>query len=75
MSVTNKHKEVLRHLQKKKTITSMQAIELYGATRLAAIIFDLRSKYDIDTIMVDSEDRYGNKCKYGKYVYKGKKHE
>ena len=46
---------------------------MYGATRLAAIIFDLRGKYDIDTIMMDDIDRYGNTCKYGKYVYKGVK--
>lgn len=73
MRVTNKHKEVLKHLQTHGSITSMEAIQLYGATRLAAIIFDLRGKYDIDTIMMDDIDRYGNTCKYGKYVYKGVK--
>ena len=73
MSTTNKHKEVLKHLQKRKTITSMEAIEQYKATRLAAIIFDLRRRYNIDTIMIDDVDIYGNKVRYAKYRYRGKK--
>lgn len=75
MSTTNKHKEVLKHLQKKKTITSMEAIEQYRATRLAAIIFDLRKRYNIDTLMIDDTDLYGNRVRYAKYRYRGKKAE
>ena len=75
MSTTNKHKEVLKHLQKKKTITSMEAIEQYRATRLAAIIFDLRKRYNIDTLMIDDTDLYGNHTRYAKYRYRGKKSE
>jgi hypothetical protein len=60
---------VLDHLKKHGTITSMEAIENYGATRLSAIIFNLRKKgYDIGTIDVHSKDRYGNSVVYGKYV-------
>lgn len=60
---------VLNHLKKHGTITSMEAIENYGATRLSAIIFELRKKgYDIDTHDVHGVDRYGNKVVYGKYV-------
>ncbi len=60
---------VLDHLKKHGSITSLEAIDNYGATRLSAIIFNLRKKgYSIDTIDVHSVDRYGNSVVYGKYV-------
>ena len=64
---------VLNHLQKNGTITSMEAIVLYGATRLSDIIMRLRTKYDIDMQMQESttENRYGRKSRYGLYIYKG----
>jgi hypothetical protein len=41
---------VLQHLKKKKSLTSWEAITLYGITRLASIIFNLRSEgYSIFT--------------------------
>jgi hypothetical protein len=43
---------VLEHLQKRKSITSWKAITLYRATRLADIIFKLKSEgYKIIAIM------------------------
>ena len=70
---TNKTAEVLRYLKKHKSgITSMEAIEMFGATRLSAIIFNLRKRgYDIETIKMETIDRYGNLVQYGKYVLKG----
>lgn len=66
---TNKTEKVLEHLQKNGTITSLEAIELYGATRLGDIIYRLRKKgFDIDTIELPFVDRYGTKSAYGKYV-------
>ena len=60
---------VLNHLKKHGEITSMEAIENYGATRLSAIIFNLRKKgYDIDTVDVHGVDRYGNSVTYGRYI-------
>ena len=48
---TNKTEKVLEHLQKYGYITSLEAIELYGATRLSDIIFRLRKRnYNISTI-------------------------
>ena len=64
----NKTRAVLEHLQKHGNITSWEAIQQYRATRLSAIIFNLRDKYDIDTIMMEGED-----SRYGKYVYHGLK--
>lgn len=73
MKKTNKTKEVLKHLQKRKSITSWDAIKLYGATRLSAIIFNLRDRgYLIDSIYIDGKDRFGNTSRYVKYVYRGK---
>ena len=64
---------VLRHLQSGRTITNLEATNLYGATRLGSIIFRLRSKYKISTIMTDGVDRYGRKTRYGVYKYIGEK--
>ena len=66
---TNKTQLVLKHLQQYGCITSLEAIEKYGATRLSAIIFNLRKRgYDIDTIDMEFTDRFGTKSTYGKYV-------
>ncbi len=71
MGNTNKTKEVLKHLKKKGSITSWDAIKLYGATRLSAIIFNLRERgYVIDSLWMEDTDRYGNLSRYVKYIYK-----
>lgn len=60
--------EVLNYLQSGKTLTSMDAIQMFGATRLSAIIFNLRDKgYDINTKMVTGTNRYGGTVTYGEY--------
>ena len=72
--MTNKTQEVLKHLQNNKEITSRQAIEFFGATRLSAIIFKLRKRgYNIITKREECIDRYGNTCRFGRYIYLGKK--
>ena len=68
MRVT-KTAQVLEHLKNHGTITSWQAIQEYGATRLSAIIFNLRKDgYDIDTKTELTKDRNGNVCQYAKYI-------
>ena len=68
----NKHKQVLEHLRTYGTITSWQAIQCYGATRLASIICDLRKRgYNIETQTRIEKDRNGNTCQYAVYVWKG----
>lgn len=65
----DKTTDVLEHMQKNGSITSMEAFELYGATRLSAIIFNLRKKgYDIETEDARCTDRYGHVCNFAKYV-------
>ena len=65
-----KTKAVLLHLEQYGNITSWEAIKEYGATRLSAIIFNLRHKYDMNIVseMVEFKDRYGTKTNYAKYV-------
>lgn len=69
MGKTNKTNEILRHLKRYGSITSMEAISMYGATRLSAIIYNLRRRgYDIETISMPFTDRYGNYGTHGKYI-------
>lgn len=65
---------VLDHLKVYGKITSMEAIEYYGATRLADIIFKLRKRgYNIKTVNCVGKTRFGNICNYAKYVLEAKK--
>lgn len=64
---------LLNYLKTNHTITSMEAFQLFGLTRLSARIFELRQMgYKIDTILIDDVNRYGEPVRYAKYVYKGK---
>lgn len=68
----NKHQLVKEHLLEHGSITSWEAIQQYGATRLASIICNLRKQgYDIRTIMREETDRFGNTCQYANYVLRG----
>jgi len=59
---------VLSHLKSGQTITSLDAINLYGATRLSAIIFNLRQRgLNIATLPTTIKDRFGNTTTYAKY--------
>lgn len=67
-----KQNAILMHLEEKGNITSWEAIKEYGATRLSAIIFNLRHKYgmNIENEWVEFTDRFGSKSRYVKYIYK-----
>jgi len=63
-----KTSQVQLHLIAKGRITSWEAIELYGATRLSAIIFNLRdSGWDIISEPNSALDRNKNVCNYTTY--------
>lgn len=68
--MTNKTEKVFQHLQKHKSgITSWQAIDNYGATRLSSIIFNLKKRgHNIICVKEEGVDRYGNVSRYGRYV-------
>lgn len=71
----NKTNAIQLHLIEKGNITSWEAIQLYGATRLSAIIYNLRyiRKMDIKTEKITFTDRFGNKASYAKYIYEEEK--
>ena len=68
----NKTKAVQLHLIEKGSITSWEAIKEYGATRLSAIIYNLRYRYGMNIIneKIEFIDRYGRKSSYVNYVLK-----
>ena len=69
MEKMTQEKAVFKHLQQFGSITSWEAIQEYGATRLSALILILRRKgYNIETQMMFSKDRFGNYCKFAKYI-------
>ena len=71
-NIKSQLRAVKEHLEKHGYITSWDAITLYGATRLSAIIYILRHDYNyvIETIKVCGKNRYGNTSNYAKYVLK-----
>lgn len=60
---------VAEHLKKHRTITSLEAINLFGATRLSDIIYRLkyRHKLPIGMVMLEGKNRYGEPIRYGQY--------
>lgn len=61
-------KMIMAHLAKHKTITSIEAFEFYGITRLSARIYDLREQgHKIGMVWEESVNRYGTPVRYGKY--------
>ena len=71
-----KTEKIKNHLKSIGHITSLEAIEEYGATRLSAIIFNLRKMgMNIRTEKIDFTDRFGSKSSYGKYILEENKKE
>jgi hypothetical protein len=64
----NQKQLVLIHLKKRKSITSWEAIQKYGITRLAAVICDLKGNHKIITTMQTAEGK-----RWAKYTYMGVK--
>lgn len=64
---------VLEHLEKYKTITSWEAIQNYGITRLSEYIRQLRRDgYVIASNWTKNINRYGDKVRYVIYELKEK---
>ena len=60
---------ILKHLITFGDITSMEAFQDYGVTRLAVIIHDFRNMgMNIMTVEESGTTRYGTACKYARYV-------
>ena len=62
----NQKETVLNHFKKRKSITSWEAIQKYGITRLAAVICDLKATHNIVTVIETAEGK-----RWAKYTYMG----
>ena len=59
---------VLDHLKKNKKLSQKQAINLYGAYRLSAIIYNLRKDgYNISTNFKSGKNRFGDTVSWAEY--------
>ena len=67
-----KTKLILKHLQEFGNITTWEAIQEYGCTRLSAVIFNLRHRYNLDITdeIIEVPDRYGQNCQFKRYILK-----
>lgn len=65
----NTHGErVLNYLETHRGITSLEAIELFGNTRLSATIHSLRKMgYNIVTVECSCNTRYNTVAEFGEY--------
>jgi hypothetical protein len=59
--------KILNYLLQGNSITSIEAFVKFKATRLAAIIYELRKQHKIHTEMIHDKE---NKCRYAKYHLK-----
>ena len=72
---TNKTEAVLKHLMENKNgITSLEAIHKWAATRLSAIIFNLRERgYSIVSTEETGTDMFRRTCTWTRYRLAGDK--
>ena len=64
----NQTTAVLNHLKTNTGIAPFEAFNEYGATRLADIVYRLRSQgHDIVTIQREKKDRYGTTVRFAEY--------
>lgn len=66
-------KRLLEYLQKHGTIDPLEAWMRLSIYRLSDVIMRLREDYDIRTDMIPFTNEYGEKGRYGRYVYVGEK--
>lgn len=60
---------ILNHLESGKGITQLEALREYGVGRLAAVIYDLKHKYEFDIVtematVVKASGRTANVARY-----------
>ena len=73
--VRGARREVLKYMKEFSFsgLTSVEAYEMFGVTRLASIIHELRKEHNIDTVMLEGHNRFGEHTSYAKYMYRGEK--
>ena len=69
VKLTPQCKRILNHIEKRGSITALEALGLYGVMRLPARICDLRNKgIRINTEMVERFNKYAEKVHVAKYT-------
>lgn len=64
---------VLEHLQRFGSLTTMEAFEQLGLTRVGARVCDLRKEgWHIVTIPEESVNKYGKNVRYARYILRRK---
>lgn len=68
---------VIEHINDYGSITSLEAINKYGITRLGSVIHILRRKdgYNILSKNETSKNKYGRKVTYSRYYFKENENE
>lgn len=62
---------ILNYLLENETITTWEAIKVFGCTRLSHYIWCLRKDYFITDEWEEAVNRYGDKVRYKKYILRG----
>ena len=69
IKLSNKEQRALAYIQAHGSISNKQALEELGDGRLSETILQLIEKgFNIETVRVDIENRYGEPTWYGKYI-------
>ena len=64
---------IINHLKHKGALTASDAEKLYGVHRLASVIYWLRHKYEIETVIQEGKNRFGNRIRWAEYHYRGER--
>lgn len=65
---------IIDYLAKNGSITQLDAMRDLGIMRLGARVFDLKERgYNIQTVMVEDLNRFGEPTRYARYYLKGDK--
>lgn len=68
MAKETQYDKILKHLTYYGKITSWEAFQDYGITRLSAIIYNLRDAgYNISSEKRTAKNRFGNKTNFAEY--------
>ena len=65
-------KAVYEYLKAGNSLTTKDAVEIFGTVKLPDIVYRLKDKgVIIQTIMIEGKTRFGDTCRYAKYIYCG----
>lgn len=62
---------VENYLKEHGKITTWEAFEIFGITRLSDKIYQLRKKYNIKNVSTTKKNRYGHWCTFSTYTLEG----